>query len=162
VKLPDDFLLVEDRTSMAHSLESRVPFLDNDLIDLAFSLPLSKKFGATEDGVSAGKTILRQAMKDLLPRVVFEKDKQGFTMPTYPFVRTEMLPHARCILDDPHIVRNDLVQESYVRELLENEPHESLIPHYKLLWKLVGLEIWYQMYILGEITGPQSVESYYT
>ncbi|WP_256289018.1 asparagine synthase (glutamine-hydrolyzing) [Halobellus inordinatus] len=162
VKLPDDFLLVEDRTSMAHSLESRVPFLDNDLIDLAFSLPLSEKFGETGSNVNAGKAVLRKAMRDVLPAVVFEKDKQGFTMPTYPFVRDEMLPHARNILNDPHVVREGFVQQSYLDRLLNGSPRKDLTPHYKLLWKIVGLEIWYQMYIVGDAAGPQSLEEYYT
>lgn len=162
VKLPNDFLLVEDRTSMAHSLESRVPFLDNDLIDLAFRLPLSEKFYQPGENPSAGKAVLRKAMRPVLPDAVFEKEKQGFTMPTYPFARDELLGHAHSILDSPHVVSEGLVKESYLRNVLDREPTRELTPHYKLLWKLVGLEIWYQMYVVGEVDGPQPVESYYT
>jgi asparagine synthase (glutamine-hydrolysing) len=161
IKLPDDFLLVEDRMSMAHSLESRVPYLDNEMIDLALSLPLSEKFG-TADGVTAGKDVLRRAMRDWLPDVVFEKDKQGFTMPTLPFVREELLDHAREILRDPFVVRNGLIDGCYVADLLDREPSTKLRRHYKLLWKLVGLEIWYQMYVVRGLDGPESVDAYYT
>ncbi|WP_136718005.1 asparagine synthase (glutamine-hydrolyzing) [Halorientalis salina] len=162
IKLPDDFLLVEDRMSMAHSLESRVPFLDNELVDLALSLPLSEKFGSGPIDGTAGKKVLQEAMRDRLPDAVFAKDKQGFTMPTFPFVRDELLPHARSILDDPHIVREGYVQESYVRTLLEQDPTEALTPHYKLLWKLVALEIWYQMYIVEGAVGPSGIEQHYS
>ncbi|WP_436911322.1 asparagine synthase (glutamine-hydrolyzing) [Halosimplex marinum] len=162
VKLPDDFLLVEDRMSMAHSLESRVPFLDNELVDVAFSLPQSEKFGAVDDDRDVGKSVLRRAMRDRLPDAVFEKDKQGFTMPTYPFARDEMLPHARRILADPHVVREGYVQASYLDELLGAEPRRELTPHYKMLWKLVALEIWYQMYIVDGVGGPEPLDSYYT
>lgn len=161
-KLPDDFLLVEDRMSMAHSLESRVPFLDNDLINLALSLPRSEKFGSGSIGETTGKKALQEAMQDRLPSAVFQKDKQGFTMPTYPFVRDKLLPHARLILDDPHVVKEGFVQESYVRELLNRDPAPELTPHYKLLWKLVALEIWYQMYIMEGATGPENIEHYYS
>ncbi|RXK47432.1 asparagine synthase (glutamine-hydrolyzing) [Halorientalis pallida] len=161
-KLPDDFLLVEDRMSMGHSLESRVPFLDNDLVDLALSLPQSEKFGSGPIGGTTGKKVLREAMRDRLPAAVFQKDKQGFTMPTYPFVRDELLPHARSILDDPHIVREGFVQDSYVRTLLDRDPAEALTPHYKLLWKLVALEIWFQMYIVEGAAGPAEIEHYYS
>jgi asparagine synthase (glutamine-hydrolysing) len=161
LKLPEDFLLVEDRTSMAHSLESRVPFLDNEMIDLAFSLPLSEKLDGT-DGATAGKSVLRRSMRDRLPDVVFEKDKQGFTMPTLPFVREELLEHAREILARPFIVRDGLVEGAYVDALLERQPTASLEGHYKLLWKLVGLEIWYQLYVVGDVAGPDSIETYYT
>lgn len=162
VKLPDDFLFVEDRMSMAHSLESRVPFLDNEMIDLAFSLPLSEAFDRGGDGPTVGKRLLREAMRDELPETVFRKDKQGFTMPTYPFVRDEMLEHARAILDDPYLVRNGYVQASYLRDLLSRTPDRALTGHYKLLWKLVGAEIWYQMYMVGDVHGPEALSAYYT
>lgn len=159
-KMVDDFLLVEDRMSMAHSLESRVPFLDNELIDVAFSLPLESKFGTGRENV--GKAVLREAMKDLLPRRVFEKEKQGFTMPAYRFAKNELLPHAQNILDDPYITEQGFVQGDYVNNLLERKPVRDLTPHYKMLWKLVGLEIWYQMYFVGGLEGPEEIESYYT
>lgn len=166
VKLPDDFLLVEDRMSMAHSLESRVPFLDNELIDLAFSIPFSRKFagtGQSTPGRDVGKKILREAMADLLPETVFTKDKQGFTMPTHEFVRTELLEYAERILDNPTIVSDGLVQESYIETLLAEGPQRELTHHHKLLWKLVALEIWYQMYIVDdEVTPPQSIDAYCT
>lgn len=166
VKLPDDFLLVEDRMSMAHSLESRVPFLDNELIDLAFSIPFSRKFGGTGQSTSGrdvGKQILREAMSDLLPEAVFTKDKQGFTMPTHEFVQSEFFEYATRILADPWIVNDGLVQASYVKRLLAAGPKRELTHHHKLLWKLVALEIWYQMYIVGgKVTPPQSIDSYAT
>jgi asparagine synthase (glutamine-hydrolysing) len=165
VKLPNDFLFVEDRMSMAHSLESRVPFLDNELVDLAFSLPFSEKVGQTSqnsNGPTHGKRVLREAMDDLLPQTVFERDKQGFTMPTYQFVETELLTYARSILDNPHIVREGLIDGGYLENLLERSPSRDLIPHYKFLWKLVALEIWYQTYICGESIGPKSIDSYAT
>ena len=162
VKLPDDFLLVEDRMSMAHSLESRVPFLDNALVDVALSLPIEHLLDADESEVRAGKAVLREAMRDRLPPAVFEKDKQGFTMPTLPFVRDELLDHARCVLDDPAVVADGLVRESYLRDLLGRQPSASLVPHYKLLWKLVALEIWYQMYVVDGATGPAPIERYYS
>lgn len=160
VKMPNDFLLVEDRMSMAHSLESRVPFLDNDLIDLAFSLHNSSKFNA--DRKNVGKAVLREAMRDKLPDTVFEKDKQGFTMPTYPFVRDELLQPAREILHDPWIVRDGIIEDSYLETLLGRDPSPDLVPHYKFLWRLVALEIWYQMYIIEDVEGPRNIEYYYT
>jgi len=165
VKLPNDFLLVEDRMSMAHSLESRVPFLDNELVDLAFSLPYAQKIGDDprgSDGPTRGKVVLRNAVSDLLPRTVFERDKQGFTMPTYRFVEQELLSHARRILDAPTIVRAGLVDGGYVDDLLGRDPSRELVPHYKLLWKLVALEIWYQTYICGDSIGPEPLDAYAT
>lgn len=166
VKLPNDFLLVEDRMSMAHSLESRVPFLDNDLIDVAFAIPFSRKFDITDQpasGRDVGKQILREAMSDLLPETVFTKNKQGFTMPTHEFVKTELFDHAERILADPSIANEGIIKESYINRLLTAGPQRELTHHHKLLWKLVALEIWYQMYIVGEkLSPPQSIDSYAT
>jgi len=161
VKMPDDFLLVEDRMSMAHSLESRVPFLDNGVIDLALSLPLSQKLDTSENR-SVGKLVLRRAMKPKLPETVFEKDKQGFTMPTYPFVKDELLSHAKAILNDASVVKEGYVDSGYVDELLGRKPDERLTPHYKKLWKITALEIWYQMYIERGVEEPGEIEDYYT
>ncbi len=161
VKLPNDFLFVEDRMSMAHSLESRVPFLDNELIDLAFSLPLSEKFGGSSKA-QVGKQVLRNAMREYLPESVFEKDKQGFTMPTFEFAKVELLDEARLILNDAHVVNDGFVDESYVDNLLDRRPHRALTPHYKMLWKVVALEIWYQTFIVNGAKGPLALESYYT
>lgn len=165
VKLPNDFLLVEDRMSMAHSLESRVPFLDNELVDLAFSLPYAMKAGPDMRGANSpamGKAILRDAMRDSLPQCVFERDKQGFTMPTYQFAQSELLDYARSILDDPYIVREGFIDGTYLDRLLDADAARALTPHYKLLWKLLALEIWYQMYIAGDSIGPDPIDSYAT
>jgi len=161
LKMPDDFLLVEDRMSMAHSLESRVPFLDNEVIDVVLSLPHDERMRGMANG-NVGKAVLRRAMRDRLPDAVFEKDKQGFTMPTYPFVRDEMLPHAKNILDNPAIVRNGLVQADYLDAILTHDCSQDLVNHYKMLWKLVALEIWYQMYIVEGANGPEAIEHYYS
>jgi hypothetical protein len=83
-------------------------------------------------------------------------------MPTYDFAREELLPHAHAILEDPHVVREGFVHESYLRDLLERDPTEALVPHYKLLWKIVALELWYQLYVVRGAEGPESIESYYT
>jgi asparagine synthase (glutamine-hydrolysing) len=160
LKLPDDFLHVEDRMSMAYGLESRVPFLDNELVDLALSIPASEKFDTDRSDV--GKHVLRRAMRDRLPDTVFEHEKQGFTMPTTPFVRDELFDHAKSILDTPSIVTAGLVDGTYVRSLLERGPTAVATVHQKMLWKLVALEIWHQMYVVDDVSGPAAIESYYT
>ena len=67
---------------MAHSLEARVPFLDNELVELARRIPSRLKHG---DG--GGKRILREAMQGLLPTEILEKPKQGFSPPDQSWYR---------------------------------------------------------------------------
>ena len=74
IYLPDDLLTKVDRMSMAHSLEVRVPLLDHKLAELAFSMPHSLKMKSRTT-----KYILKQAMRDLLPREILRQRKQGFS-----------------------------------------------------------------------------------
>lgn len=83
-------LAVEDRLSMAHGLEIRVPFLDNDLVDFCQGLPrrtrlqASSKLAVGDESVrrtSSGKRILRDALRGLLPDPILEAPKQGFSGP---------------------------------------------------------------------------------
>lgn len=76
-------LLVEDKLSMAHSLESRVPFLDNALVDLAFSIPLAQNLRQGQ-----GKALLRAALARRLPAAVLNRRKQGFTPPDRTWYQT--------------------------------------------------------------------------
>ena len=70
VKMSDDFLLMDDATAMAHSLESRVPYLDSELVEFAFSLPLEMK---VRDGF--GKHILKKMLKPHLHINTLRKKK---------------------------------------------------------------------------------------
>jgi asparagine synthase (glutamine-hydrolysing) len=80
LELPSDMLVKVDRMSMTHALETRTPFLDQRVVELAFALPGSDKL-ALEGGRPIGKRILRSAFRDRLPADVFRRPKRGFEMP---------------------------------------------------------------------------------
>lgn len=79
-ELPGDMLVKVDRTSMAHALETRTPFLDQRVVEWAFAMPGAMKL-ALSRGAPVGKRILRTAFRDRLPAEVFERPKRGFEMP---------------------------------------------------------------------------------
>ncbi len=85
--LPDDILYKCDRMSMAHSLEVRPPFLDHRLVEFAARLPESLK-------IRGGKLkfVLRELMKDRLPRAVVKRPKEGFDIPAHHWLRTILKP----------------------------------------------------------------------
>jgi len=85
--LPDDILYKCDRMSMAHSLEVRPPFLDHRLVEFAATLPERFK-------IRGGrlKFVLRELMKDRLPRAVLTRRKEGFDMPAHHWLRTVLRP----------------------------------------------------------------------
>ncbi|MBT5715485.1 MAG: asparagine synthase (glutamine-hydrolyzing), partial [Opitutae bacterium] len=129
-------LVVEDKLSMAHSLESRVPFLDNDLVDFAMSCPVnlklnnlgevvrlnenevgrksSKYFSKTNDG----KQILRDAMSNYIPKCVSKAAKQGFSSPDASWFKGESID----------FVRNSLLSnDARIYELLDRTTVQNLI-----------------------------------
>lgn len=157
-------LVVDDKLAMAHGLEGRVPFLDNDLVDFAMRLPASMKLGnltevvglnENEPGGKAqryfektrdGKLILRKMMGRHIPAEVAEREKQGFSAPdaswfkgeSIDYVRRRLLNNRACIYDylDPKTVK------SLIDDHLEGRQNRRL-----LIWSLLNLEQFCEGYL---------------
>lgn len=151
-------LVVEDKISMAHSLETRVPFLDNDLVDFAQAVPVSfklhnlseivridenepnkehKYFEKTNDG----KNILRKVMERYIPKSVTNADKQGFSAPDASWFRGESIDYVRRYL----LRGNPLIYEYMERKAIEEliEDHLSGRQNRRLfIWSLLNVEQW--------------------
>lgn len=149
-KMIDDFLLVDDRMTMANSVESRVPFLDVVLTDFAFTIPTELK---TRD--PNGKYILKMAMKDILPREVLRKKKQGFASGTYEIYLNEGREMAENVLCEGALVKEGYIQRDYIEKILRAIPNPRLDLHYGVLWNLLVAEIWYDIYIDGDVRNPK-------
>ncbi|MFY9579850.1 MAG: asparagine synthase (glutamine-hydrolyzing) [Gaiellaceae bacterium] len=135
-------LLIEDKLSMAHSLESRVPFLDNELVDLALTIPASMKLA---DGVS--KSLLRRAMQGRLPETVLARGKTGFVPPQGSwFMQGGYVDE---ILLSERALSRGLFKPEFVRRLIEE--HRSTTRNRRLvLWTLLCLEWWHRIFVEGE------------
>jgi asparagine synthetase B (glutamine-hydrolysing) len=120
VKMPDDFLLVDDATSMAHSLESRVPFLDNELVEFAFSIPHHMKVANNQ-----GKYILKKALEPHLHINTLKKKKQGFGPDTFHIYQTEIQEVAKQRLLEGNLVKNRLVNKDFVQRLICSDPNPA-------------------------------------
>lgn len=107
VYLPQDILAKVDRASMAQSLEVRAPFLDREVIELAFSFPVVWH----RNIFSGGKKMLRKAFGDLLPSSVWKRRKQGFAVPVHEWFRGELGEKLITMLSgdsgplDPEVIR---------------------------------------------------------
>ncbi len=145
VKMVDDFLFVEDAMFSAHSLESRVPFLDNDLVDFSFSIPPSMKWQKGQ-----GKMIFKKAVKPWVPKFVFEKRKQGFGSNVFLTYVNEIEEIARQKLPEGNAVKQGLIRKEYLDDVLGREATPHLTKHYCLIWNLLTFEIWYEMYIKSD------------
>jgi asparagine synthase (glutamine-hydrolysing) len=150
VKMVDDFLLVDDRMSCANSVESRVPFLENNLVAFSFTIPASQKLSDPN-----GKNILRKAVRDLLPKNVLSKEKRGFASSTLDTYVRELRECAAQSLPEGNLVTNDLIKKDYVLKVLNEIPNPRLRLHYDVIWNLYAAEIWYEIYINGNPRKPK-------
>ncbi len=153
VKMTNDFLVVDDGTSMANSLEIRTPFLDNDIVDYAFSLPVDFKIRN-----NSGKRILLRAMKDALPESVFRKKKQGFATNTFSVYKQEMKDMAEQFLLNGSLLKNNYIKENYIKSILNSKPDEKRTPQYNMLWNMLALELWHRIFLeSGDIRTPPTI-----
>ncbi len=141
-KMVDDFLFVDDRMNMAHSLESRVPFLDTELVDFSFTIPTELKIKDPN-----GKNILKKAMQDILPKEVLCKKKQGFTSGIYDVYLKEGREMMQQMLPEGNLVKDGYIKKDYIDKILHEIPNPRLNLHYGALWNLLTCEIWHRMFI---------------
>ncbi len=134
----DDPVKRVDNMTMAWGLEARVPFLDQELVELAASMPASLKF---QDG---GKYVLKKIARGLVPDSVIDRPKGYFPVPALKFVRGEFLDFMRDILNSQPCRERGLYQRNYVDKLLKKpEAYLTRIKGSKL-WHMALLEFWLQ------------------
>ncbi len=141
-KMVDDFLANEDRMSMAHGLEVRVPFLDKNLVEFGWQLPLDFKIKGKQR-----KIILRALLEKIMPREILKKPKQGFTFNPVLQAEKDLQPLAKDYLTRERVEEAGVFQYAYIRKIVESRPHPNLRWHYFLLWKIVGYHIWEEIFI---------------
>ena len=141
-KMVDDFLLNEDRTSMAHALEVRVPFLDRDLVQFAFSIPYKLKIKGNRT-----KYIYKKAMQGVLPDFVIAKKKWGFAINPYYQFQKDLKQTAMDVLNEKRINEQGIFNASYIQKILHHPVSPRLRWHYYYLWQLVGFQYWHDLFI---------------
>jgi asparagine synthase (glutamine-hydrolysing) len=159
-------LVVEDKLSMAHGLETRVPFLDNDLVDFAMKLPVSMKLGNLSEVIRVnendpdkakrffqknrdGKLLMRKVMERYVPPSVTEGEKKGFSAPDASWFRGESIECVRSTLmgSDAAIFAffDPKVVHALVSEHLEGRENRRLF-----IWSLLSLEHWCKTFLPDE------------
>jgi asparagine synthase (glutamine-hydrolysing) len=134
----DDPVKRVDNMTMAWGLEARVPFLDQELVELVARMPAGMKL---KDG---GKYPLKVIARDLLPEVVVDRPKGYFPVPSLKFVRGEVLDFMRDVLDSQVCRERGLFQRTCVEQLLD-KPEQAHTPILgNKLWHLALLEFWLQ------------------
>ena len=166
-------LVVEDKMSMAHSLETRVPFLDNDLVDFAMSIPANQKLGnlaqvvrLNENDVIGkreqyfrrfrdGKLLLRKMMQSYVPHDIANGEKQGFSGPDGAWFKGESIEYVRRLLYNRNARLYDYLDrravQALVDEHLRGEANRRL-----LIWSFIYLENLMQIFTSARPSVEQS------
>lgn len=156
-------LVVEDKLSMAHSLEARVPFLDNDLVDVAQRIPVAFKLRdlhreqrvdenlagkrlLAEREFDNGKLVLRKAMSRLIPPSILDRAKQGFSAPDASWFRGESIDYVNRLLTSRETRLYEYLNPTSVQRILQD--HISGRQNLRLLiWSLISFEWWLRLFL---------------
>jgi asparagine synthase (glutamine-hydrolysing) len=134
----DDPVKRVDNMTMAWGLEARVPFLDQQLVELVACMPAQIKLK------SGGKHPLKVIARDLLPDVVIDRPKAYFPVPALKFVRGRTLEFMRDVLESKACRERGLFQRDYVQKMLDNPDSVHTPINGNKLWHLALLEFWLQ------------------
>jgi asparagine synthase (glutamine-hydrolysing) len=153
-KLVDDLLAVDDAMSMAHSLELRVPLLDNRIIDLLVRVPWRMKY---EPG-AFGKLLLRKAVKDMLPEESLRKPKWGFSVNISSWFKGELGELVKQIVPESNVLKQYFSRGAIEELLRTTDAAEERRRNQALLWQLLGFHFWHRIFVDNEPTAAPRFE----
>jgi len=141
-----ELLMKQDRMSMAASVESRVPFLDHELVEYAAAMPGRYKLRGWRT-----KSVLREALKGRVPTPILTRRKMGFPVPIGRWLRGPFWPLVEEFVLGPRTLGRGLFDVGFLRQLAE-EHRSGRGEHGDRLWLLMNLEIWQRVFLEGEDT----------
>jgi len=134
-RLPELLLMRVDKMSMGVSLECRVPFLDHKFVELAMSIPESKK---TEGDIS--KTVLKKAVRGVIPDELIDRKKQGFGVPVHDWFLGRLGNQMKLEIQE-FADNTGLLDWGYISKMFEDRVYSTQ------LWYLFNLSMWWKQYI---------------
>ena len=166
--LPGLFL-VGDKLAMAHGLEERFPFMDNDLVDFAMKVPVKHKLGNLSEEIAQidenqtsnekktisyrefddGKNVLRKAMSDFIPDEIINRKKQGFSAPDESWYRGENADYVKELLFGDKTLSTKYINKEYIHKIVR-EHIEEHINHRLLIWSFMNFEWWCRIFLNKE------------
>ncbi len=147
-KMVSDLLHNENTMSMAHSVESRVPLLDLELVRFAARIPDDIRFRGGPKG------LLKKALTGVLPEQVLTKKKWGFTFDPVEQYKKDLRSLALEVLTPDRLRSSGVFNPEFVRRVLDAKPHPRLRWHYFMLWQMIGVELWRDIF-----TGSQHTQT---
>ncbi len=136
--LPDDILVKVDRAAMAVSLETRVPFLDHNVVEFAWSLPLDLKIRAGQS-----KWLVRQLLQRYVPEKLFDRPKMGFGVPIDQWLRGPLKSWAHDLLSNSMLAKHGLLDNKLVQQKWQEHLSGTRNWQYHL-WDVLMFQSWYE------------------
>ena len=142
-----ELLMKQDQMSMAASIESRVPFLDDRLVEHVSALPSALKVRMWRT-----KAIFREAVRDIIPSEILTRKKMGFPVPVGRWLRDDFWPVVEEFVTGPRATARGLFDRGALNRMADDH-RAGRARHGDRLWLLVNLEIWQRIYCEGEDPG---------
>jgi asparagine synthase (glutamine-hydrolysing) len=140
-QLPEEFLMMTDRFSMAHSLEVRTPFLDNELTDLVLSVPARLRTDPKDL-----KGLLRRAIAPLLPPKLRRAPKKGFVIPLTRWLRGPLRPMCEDMLAPTRLRAQGLISDDFRDRYLR--PHlDGTTDYTNRVWAMLMFQLWHNAFV---------------
>lgn len=139
-----ELLMKQDQMSMAASVESRVPYLDHELVDLVGAMPGSFRLQGWRT-----KAVLREAVTGLIPEEILTRRKMGFPVPLGQWLQGPFWPVVEDLVLGPRALARGLFQPACVKRLAD-EHRRGARNHTDRLWLLMNLELWHRLFLDGE------------
>jgi asparagine synthase (glutamine-hydrolysing) len=139
IMMVDDPVKRVDNMAMAWGLETRVPFLDHELVELAARVPSDIKIR------NGGKYILKEAARGVVPDAIIDRPKGYFPVPALKYIRGAVLDFVRGVLEAPRAQQRGLFNRAYIEKLLANPEGELTPKGHSKLWQVALLECWLQI-----------------
>jgi len=136
--LPGDILTKVDRAAMANSLETRIPFLDQRVVELSWRIPTEHKITGT-----TGKNPLRHILYKHVPQNLIDRPKAGFGIPLDNWLRHDLRDWSENLLSKDRILDTGLLNYSYIKSMWDNHINGNMNLQYKL-WDILVFQSWYE------------------
>lgn len=133
-------LIMEDKLSMASSLEARVPLLDNELVDFVNRLPWSHLFNG-----EVGKIVFRESVRPWVPEMIYQKPKMGFGPPDASWYRKFLRPFIENKLSPQTIRQRGIFLPEFIDRILK-EHFVGTANHLSMIWSLISFETWCEIH----------------
>ncbi len=143
-------LVVEDKMGMAHSIEARTPFCDNELVDFANAIPMKFKLHHHEL-----KHVLKQSMKSDLPPILYGQPKKGFPTPFSLWIRKDLKEYVYSILLSDRTKHRGIFNQRSIKKLLDTHCKSKKdglrdLVNAARIWSILNIELWCRIFMDGE------------